>query len=93
MSFARVTRPILVLGFAATLCVGVLRAQSGQPQLTGTSSVYDDATKDMVITGDARLALGDMVITADEIRFNTATQTAAARGHLIITSGDRKSVV
>ncbi len=92
MPFARAARPILALGFAAALCVGPLHAQSGQPVLTGQNSVYDDATKNVIITGDARLTLGEMVLTADEIRFNATTETAVAKGHLIITSGARRLV-
>ncbi len=92
MPFARVPRPLLALGCALALCVTLVHAQSGQPELTGKNSLYDDATKDVIVTGDARLALGAMVLTADEIRFNAAAQTATARGHLIITSGARRLV-
>jgi len=92
MPFVRVFRLTIALGFAAVLCAVAARAQSGQPELTGQTSVYDDTTKDMIITGDARLGLGEMVLTADEIRYNAAKQVATARGHLIITSGARRLV-
>ncbi len=90
MPFARLLRRFSALGFALVLSAAAMVAQSGQPKLEGKESVYDDATKDVIITGDARLTLGDLVLTADVIRFNTAARTATARGHLIITSGNRR---
>ena len=88
----RVLRPFQALSLAVALSAGIARAQTGQPVIEGKSSVYDDATKDVIITGDARLTLGELVLNADEIRYNAATQIAAARGHLIITSGARRLV-
>ena len=88
----RVLRPFLSLGVALALSAAPGRAQSGQPAFTGKDSVYDVKTKEMIITGEARLALGDMVLTADEIRYNATTQTITAKGHLIITSGARRLV-
>ena len=92
MLFARVFRHLFALGAVLALTVAGARAQSGQPDLTGKDFRYDDATKDAIVTGDARLTLGGMVLTADEIRFNAATQTATARGNLVLTSGARRLV-
>jgi len=92
MLFARVLRLFSALGAVLALTAAVARAQSGQPELTGGNSVYDGTTKDVIVTGDARLVLGAMVLTADEIRYNAASETATARGHLIITSGARRLV-
>ena len=88
----RVLRPLAALGLALALAAGIARAQSSQPTITGNAFGYDDATKDAVFTGDARLTFGDIVLTADTIRYNAATQITAARGHLIITSGARRLV-
>jgi LPS-assembly protein len=92
MSLARVFRSLPALGFMLALSVALVRAQSGQPDLTGKDFRYDDATKDAVVTGDARLVMGGMVLTADEIRFNAATQIVSARGHLVLSSGSRRLV-
>lgn len=91
MPFARVLRRLLASG-TALLLGAVAFAQSGQPDLTGRTFHYDDATKEAVVTGDARLTLGGILLTADEIRYHAATQTAAARGHLVITAGARRLV-
>ncbi|HWA27225.1 MAG TPA: LPS assembly protein LptD [Lacunisphaera sp.] len=92
MPSARARRPFLAASLALCLCAGALRGQTVQPVVTGQNSVYDDATKEMVVTGDARMVLGSTVLTADEIRFNAATQVATAHGHLVITSGARRLV-
>ncbi len=96
MPFARAFRHLLVLGFALGLTAAAALAQplpaGATPDLTGRNFSYDDGTKEAVVTGDARLVYGDAVLTADEIRFNSAKQTASAKGHIIITRGDRRLV-
>ena len=63
-----------------------------EPTLTCTGvSTVDLATKEFVFPGDARLTYGDLLLTADEIRYNQETKTAAARGHVIVTRGDNIS--
>lgn len=92
MLFARVARRFAGCAFALVLGALVAAAQTPRPDLTGRDFRYDDATKQAVVTGDARLVYGDIVVTADEIRFNSATEVAEARGHLVITSGHRRLV-
>jgi LPS-assembly protein len=80
-----------------TLCLlaGLARAQPAIPdqlQVTGEKTVYDDTTKETVLTGDARLVNGDTTLTADTIRYNTATGIATATGHFVLTSGRRRLV-
>ncbi len=80
-----------------TLCLlaGLAHAQPAAPaqlQVTGDRTVYDDTTKETVLTGHARLVNADTVLTADEIRYNTATGIASARGHFVLTSGRRRLV-
>lgn len=92
MLSARAVRHLSALGAACVLCALTAPAQTAQPDLTGKDFRYDDATKNITVTGDARLAYPGVVLTADEISFNSTTRTASARGHLILTSGARRLV-
>ena len=91
MPFARVIRLLAALGIAC-LVASLAHAQELQPVITGQLFNYDYATKQTVVTGDARLVYGDTVLTADEIRYNTTTNIAAAKGHFVLTSGKRRLV-
>lgn len=84
----------LILGLAL-LAPGALRAQSAtssnEPTLSCKGeSTYDFATKELVFAKEARLVYGDLVLTADTIRYNQQTKTASAQGNLILTRGDRR---
>ena len=97
MRFVRVLRLLTVLGAALVLPGVAAYAQvdptAGEaPDLRGDNSRYDDATKQVVVTGNARLTARDVYLTADEIRFNFATREAGARGNVVITSGQRRLV-
>ena len=97
MSFARVLRHLSVLGAILLACLGAVAstpvAQPGEaPDLQGDNSTYDDATKQIVVTGNARLIYGTIYLTADEIRYSFATREAGARGNVNITSGQRRLV-
>lgn len=89
MPFAR--RLSVLLG---TLCLlaGLVHAQQAQLEVTGERTVYDDTTKETLLSGNARLVSGDTVLTADAIRYNTATGVATASGHFVLTSGRRRLV-
>jgi len=89
MPFAR-RLPVLL----GTLCLlaGPGRAQPAQLEVTGERTVYDDTTKETLLTGNARLVNGDTTLTADAIRYNTATSLATATGHFVLTSGRRRLV-
>ena len=64
-----------------------------EPTLTCRGvSTFDLETKEFIFPGDARLTYGNLLLTADEIRFNDQTKTATARGHVILTRGDRRLV-
>jgi LPS-assembly protein len=84
--------------YLGSLCLlaGLARAQpapaAAQMQATGERTVYDDTTKETVLTGHARLVNGDTLLTADEIRYNAATHLATARGNLVIARGPRRLV-
>jgi len=97
MLFVRVLRFLTVLGIVQ-VCLGATASAQvdltgGEaPDLRGDNSRYDDATKQVVVTGNARLIVRDIYLTADEIRYNFATHEAGARGNVIITSGQRRLV-
>ena len=98
MLFVRVLRHLTVLAALALLGpagfaqVAPIVVPGAAPDLQGDNSTYDDASKQVVITGNARLAYSNIYLTADEIRFNFATHEAGAKGNVIITSGQRRLV-
>ena len=96
MLFSLVLRCLTVLGATCVLlgaaAPGKIAASGEAPDLRGDNSRYDDATKQAVITGNARLVYGDIYLTADEIRYNFTNREAGARGNVIITSGQRRLV-
>ncbi|MBI3885340.1 MAG: LPS assembly protein LptD [Opitutae bacterium] len=75
-----------------SLAAGAARAQPAAPEATGNKFYYDDRTKESVFTGAAKLVYGDLIITADEIRYHTADNRASAAGHFVLTSGRRRLV-
>jgi LPS-assembly protein len=86
-----VTRRILRPLFAALLAALPLSAQETSPVLTGGQSTIDLDTGDMVLTraagSEPLFTYGDAVLQADQIRFNTKTKIAIARGHARLTRG------
>jgi LPS-assembly protein len=48
---------------------------------------YDDATKEVVALGGARLVYGEYTLVASEIRYNQETGVATARGDITLTHG------
>ncbi len=52
---------------------------------------FDYNTKEMVVL-DARLTYGELILTADEIRYNDQTKLANARGHIVLTRGPLRLV-
>ncbi len=53
--------------------------------LTGDSTSFDYASGDTILHGHAELRDADLLLTADEIRFNARTAQATATGHVAIT--------
>jgi LPS-assembly protein len=91
MPFARVLR-LLVLGAALPLLAASALAQTTTLEATGRRSYYDDTSKETVVTGNARLAYGDVVLTADEIRYSAATNLATATGNFVLNYASRRLV-
>ncbi len=93
MSFVRAHRRLFALAGAAwCLLAPSTSAQTTRPEVTGRNFSYVDATKETIVTGEARLTYADTLLTADEIRYSTATNLATATGHFILTYGKRRLV-
>ncbi|MBL9215241.1 MAG: LPS assembly protein LptD [Opitutaceae bacterium] len=88
---ARVRRFLVRLALPALLA-GLAHAQAPAPEASGTRTYYDDQTRETVVSGHARLVYGATLLTADEIRYNAATQVASARGRFVLTSGSRRLI-
>ncbi len=92
MPSARLRR-LFFLGLTSlSLLATMARAQSAAPVATGNKFYYDDKTKESVFSGSAKLVYGDLIITADEIRYNTTENSASATGQFVLTSGKRRLV-
>jgi LPS-assembly protein len=53
--------------------------------LTGDATSFDYASGDTIVRGHAELRDADLLLTADEIRFNARSAQASASGHVAIT--------
>jgi LPS-assembly protein len=91
MLLARVARFFSVSAAAVCLLAVVARAQPVQPVVTSEkNAVYDIDTGELVFKDHARLVYGEILLTADEIRFNQKTTLATATGHFVLTYGKRR---
>lgn len=61
-----------------------------QPVITSETQDFDGNTREVIGRGGATATIGDMLLTADEIRFRTTTQVVVASGHAILTRGERR---
>ncbi|MEO7414500.1 MAG: LPS assembly protein LptD [Opitutaceae bacterium] len=59
-----------------------------QPVVDGGDATY--VGKEILITGGAQVSFGNARITSDELRYNTETGVADARGHVTFTRGSRR---
>lgn len=88
-----VTRRLLLTLSAALLAAPLLLRAAERPQMVFTSeqpTYFDGKSKEAVGIGNAQLAYGDLLLTADEIRYSTETKVAVAHGHAIMTQGARR---
>ena len=84
-------RPSLLAFLFALSLAGRAAAAGESVDLVSTAGrpiEYDGKTKEMVVTGGARLTYGDIILTAEDIRYLQQTGTATAHGHLVIVRGD-----
>ncbi|MBA3849111.1 MAG: hypothetical protein C0502_03845 [Opitutus sp.] len=92
----RLSRLSTALLCAALLPAALLRAQPAPParlpDATGRETIYDDTTRQLVLRGDARLVYGDLILTADEIRYDPHANSVTARGRFILTQAGRRLV-
>ncbi len=89
---APVRRFFAFTGTVMSLLGPLGHAQTNQPVVDGKKFNYDDASKETVVTGNARLTYGDLLLTADEIRYSAATSLATAKGNFVLTYGKRRLV-
>ncbi len=88
-----VTRRLFIALSAALLACPLLLRAADKPQMVFSSeqpTYFDGRTKEAVGVGNAQLAYGELLLTADEIRYNTSTKIAVAHGHAILTQGARR---
>lgn len=80
----------------ALLLVSRASAQTSEPLRpvieSRGNSYLDFKTRELVFPDKARLTYGDVLLTADEVRYNSATGIAVARGHVIMTRGAQRLV-
>ena len=88
----RVTRRwnLLSLCFLLAGSLSTRAATSAQPDFSGDQQTYDGNTNEVVGVGHAQLAYGDLLLTADTLRYNTVTRVVVATGHATFTKGERR---
>ena len=91
-----ISSPVRRLSILAAAMLGLLAplasAQGLQPVIDGKKFDSNYATKETIVTGDARIVYGDTVLTADEIRYSGTSNLATATGHFVLTYGKRRLV-
>jgi LPS-assembly protein len=87
-----VTRRILRLLLAALSTALFLSAQGIRPEFTGNLDTDQETGEILLVRGasDPRLTYGDIVLEADQIRFDQKTKIAKARGNARITRGAQR---
>ncbi len=74
--------------FLSFLFLAATLARSQELVLTSDVADIDGRTNERVLRGNARVTDGVTLITADEIRYNDATDTITANGHAVFTRRD-----
>ncbi len=90
MLLARVSRFFSIFAAVFLLLVNLTQAQPLQPTITSDKSDYDLTTGELVFKNHARLVYGEILLTADEIRFNQKSSLTTATGHFVLTYGKRR---
>jgi len=90
MLLDRVSRFFILAGVSLGLLAAVSRAQPAQPTITSENSEYDMTTNEAIFRSHARLVYGDILMTADEIRYNQKTGVVTAAGNFVLTYGKRR---
>ena len=90
MPLVRVLRLLAVACASGCLLAPFARAQTPQPTIDSDKYDLDLKSKESVFSGHARLLYGDILLTADEIRYDQTGTTATATGHFVLTYGKRR---
>jgi len=61
-------------------------------RISADNSETDLATGETILRGHAVIESGDLILTADEIRYNSRARTAAASGNMVLTRGTQRLV-
>ena len=88
-----VTRLSPISFLAVFLALPHVLAAADRPQMVFSSeqpTYFDDRTKEMVGAGGAQMKYGDLLLTADVIRYNSQTRVAVAHGHAVLTQAARR---
>ena len=72
---------------------GARAAEPMRPVIESQGRSYlDYKSRELVFPEKARLIYGDILLTADEVRYNSAAGIATARGHVVMTRGPQRLV-
>lgn len=85
-------RPFLMLLGIGWSSLTLLAADPIAPTVTADLATYDGRTKENILTGNARIVYGNILLTADELRYNTTTNIVTAKGNFVLTQGKRRLV-
>ena len=82
----RITHTFLLLAFIALTLVGYAQPSSSQPQLSSDDPISADLeTGELIAAGNARFEHEEVVIEAEEIRFNRTTSDITGTGNVRVT--------
>lgn len=81
-----------LFALAGTRAAAAEPADAPAPTAKGEIVTYDDTTRTMVLKGNATLTYGDILLTADEIRYNQVTSDVTATGSFVLTRGYRRLI-
>jgi LPS-assembly protein len=95
--FCRVTRRLALIIALATACAPARAQPKAPPKAEARADLSSDSgisidytTGDLLAPTNARLVDTNLLLTADQIRYNQRTQVAVATGHVVLTRvGDR----
>lgn len=68
----------------------LLAAPSPIPVINSDQMAVDDRNQELIFSGNARITDGEVLFTADEVRYQKETDTAVATGRVIVTRGSER---
>ncbi len=85
-------RLLVPLLLAAAAAAAEPPSAGAPPRITAEESTFDAATGMLVFQGAARAEYGDLILTADEMRYDRARGVVTAKGRFVITNDGRRLV-